>query len=105
MSGVCNKHTPDKEKRERFSKIMSGPYYKKDQEGHWVKAIEDKRCFDSVAAAAREYNVTRAAIYKALRSNVRAGGVHWEELPPSKRPGLSKTPWAKDRAYRSKHKI
>lgn len=84
---------------------MGKPYYKKGKaEGHWVKAIEDSRCFDSVAAAAREYNVTRAAIYKALKKKVRAGGVHWEELPPGKRPGLSKTPWAKNRAYRSKHK-
>lgn len=66
---------------------MGKPYYKKGKaEGHWVKAIEDSRCFDSVAAAAREYNVTRAAIYKALKEKVCAGGVHWEEVAPEKAP-------------------
>lgn len=84
---------------------MSAPYYKKGkQEGRWVKAIEDKRCFDSINAAARAYSVTPKAIRESLKKGVRAGGVHWEDLTPGKRPGLSKTPWAKDRAYRSKHK-
>ena len=76
------------------------PYYRKGKrEGHWVKAVEDKRVFDSISMAAREYGVTRQGIIQALGKGCRAGGVHWEDVTLAGHPKnlRSKTPWIKER--------
>lgn len=81
------------------------PYYRKGKkEGRGVKAVEDKRVFDSMAMAARAYGVTPPAIRKALQTGCRAGGVHWEDVTLAGRPKClrSLTPWIKDKSKKPK---
>lgn len=81
------------------------PYYRKgNKEGHWVRAVEGKRVFDSISMAAREYGVTRKAIRESINKGVRAGGVHWENMTLAEHPKClrSLTPWIKDKSEKPK---
>ena len=51
---------------------------KKGRNGRPVRCVETGKVYETMSAAAREYDVSRNAIYLAIKLNGRSNGVHWE---------------------------